>query len=149
MRIPLIMRYPCLVKAATECEEMMLNIDLAPTILELAAVPVPDTMQGQSWLSVLKGCPGRKSFLYEYFQETDRRFKRPTVIAVRTKQWKYVTYPLDDSLTSELYSMRTDPDELNNLFGRPGYADITEQLKNELARLQKKTGFRYPSMTLR
>jgi N-acetylglucosamine-6-sulfatase len=149
MRIPLIMRYPRLVKAATLCEEMMLNIDLAPTILELAAVPVPDTMQGQSWLNVLNGRPGRKSFLYEYFQETDRRFKRPTVIAVRTKQWKYVTYPLDDSLTSELYSMRTDPDELNNLFGRSGYADITEQLKNELARLQKKTGFRYPSMTLR
>ena len=147
MRIPLIMRYPRLVKAATVSEEMVLNIDLAPTILELAAIPVPGSMQGQSWLSVLKGRPGRKSFLYEYFQETDRRFKRPTVIAVRTTQWKYVTYPLDNSLTCELYDLRTDPEELDNLVGNPEYADITEQMKKELAQLQKKTTFRYPSMT--
>ncbi len=144
MRIPLIMRYPPLVKTATMCEEMVLNIDLAPTILELAGVPIPGSMQGQSWLSLLKGWPGRKSFLYEYFQETDRRFKRPTVIAVRTKQCKYVTYPLDDTLTGELYNLRSDPEELNNLFGNPVHADITEQMKKELARLQKKTGFRYP-----
>ncbi len=144
MRIPLIMRYPPLVKAPTLCEQMVLNIDLAPTILELAAVPAPDTMQGQSWLGVLKGRPGRKSFLYEYFQEVDRRFKRPTVIAVRTNQWKYVTYPLDNSLTGELYDLKTDPEELENLFGKPRYADITEQMKKELVRLQKETGFRYP-----
>jgi N-acetylglucosamine-6-sulfatase len=144
MRIPLIMRYPPLVKAPTVCEQMVLNIDLAPTILELAAVPAPETMQGQSWLGVLKGRPGRKSFLYEYFQEVDRRFKRPTVIAVRTNQWKYVTYPLDNSLTDELYDLKTDPEELENLFGKPRYADITEQMKKELIRLQKETGFRYP-----
>jgi arylsulfatase A-like enzyme len=101
-------------------------------------------MQGQSWLGVLRGRPGRKSFLYEYFQETDKRYKRPTVIAVRTKQWKYVTYPLDNSLTSELYNLRTDPEELDNLFGNPEYAHITDQMRNELVRLQKKTGFRYP-----
>ncbi|MCP4260633.1 MAG: sulfatase [Planctomycetes bacterium] len=147
MRIPLIMRYPRLVKPETVCEEMILNIDLAPTILELAGVPIPYTMQGKSWLSVLKGRSGRKSFLYEYFQETDRRFKRPTVIAVRTKQWKYVTYPLDNSLTSELYNLRADPEELDNLVGNPEYADIIDRMKKELALLQKKTGFRYPSMT--
>jgi N-acetylglucosamine-6-sulfatase len=144
MRIPLIMRYPPLVKDATVCQEMVLNIDLAPSILELAGVPVPGSMQGRSWLSLLKGRPGRKSFLYEYFQETDRRFKRPTVIAVRTKHWKYVTYPLDSSLTSELYNLRTDPEELDNLFGIPGYDDITKQMKKELVRLKKQTGFRYP-----
>ncbi len=144
MRIPLIMRYPRLVKPSTVCEEMVLNIDLAPTILELAGVPVPGIMQGQSWLSLLNGRPGRKSFLYEYFQEADKRYKRPTVIAVRTKQWKYVTYPLDNSLTSELYDLRTDPEELDNLFGNPEYAHIKDQMRNELTRLQKKTGFRYP-----
>ncbi len=144
MRIPLIMRYPPLVKRQTMCEEMVLNIDLAPTILELASVPAPRTMQGQSWLNVLKGRPGRKSFLYEYFQEGDRKYKRPTVIAVRTKQWKYVTYPLDDSQTSELYDLKNDPEELNNLFGNPEYAAITEQMKKELTQLKRKTGFRYP-----
>jgi N-acetylglucosamine-6-sulfatase len=144
IRIPLIMRYPRLVKAGTECEEMVLNIDLAPTILELAKAPLPGSMQGQTWLGVLKGGPGRKSFLYEYFQETDRKYKRPTVIGVRTKEWKYVTYPLANGLTAELYNLKADPEELDNLYGVPGYTRITERMKNELEGLKKKTGFRYP-----
>ena len=101
-------------------------------------------MQGQSWLSALKGQPGRKSFLYEYFQETDRRFKRPTVLAVRTKGWKYITYPLDDSLTRELYDMRADPEELNNLIGSTEYANVVQQMKKELGQLKKETGFKFP-----
>jgi N-acetylglucosamine-6-sulfatase len=144
IRIPLLMRYPPLAKAGTTCGEMVLNMDLAPTILELAGLSVPGTMQGQSWLGVLKGWPGRKSFLYEYFQEVDRRYKRPTVLAVRTKRWKYVTYPLADRLTDELYDMKTDPDELNNLIGEPGRAEVVEQMKGELERLQKESRFRFP-----
>ncbi|MHC4510909.1 MAG: sulfatase/phosphatase domain-containing protein, partial [Planctomycetota bacterium] len=144
MRIPLIMRYPKLTGRGTHCEELALNIDLAPTILELAAVPIPGAMQGQSWLDALRGRPGRASFLYEYFQEGDRRFKRPTVLAVRTKRWKYVTYPLDSSLISELYDLQTDPAELNNLIGDPKYAGTLEEMKNELEKLKRQTGFRFP-----
>ncbi|MHC4541439.1 MAG: sulfatase/phosphatase domain-containing protein, partial [Planctomycetota bacterium] len=144
MRIPLIMRYPKLTGRGTHCEELALNIDLAPTILELAAVPIPGAMQGQSWLDALRGRPGRESFLYEYFQEGDRRFKRPTVLAVRTKRWKYVTYPLDSSLISELYDLQTDPAELNNLIGDPKYAGTLEEMKNELEKLKRQTGFRFP-----
>jgi len=101
-------------------------------------------VQGQSWLGVLKGRPGRSSFLYEYFQEADRKYKRPTILAVRTKRWKYVTYPLDDSLTGELYNMLNDPEELDNLIGNSGYSEVVEQMKTELERLKKQTGFRFP-----
>lgn len=144
MRIPLLMRYPRLVKTATKCEELVLNIDLAPTLLELAGLPVPGKMQGQSWLGVLKSRPGRESFLYEYFQEADRKYKRPTILAVRTKRWKYVTYPLDSSLTTELYDLKNDPEELNNLIGAPKYADTLVRMKKELERLKADTGFRFP-----
>jgi len=144
MRIPILMRYPRLARAATICDEMVLNIDLAPTLLELAGVPSPGTMQGQSWLGVLKGRPGRRSFLYEYFQEADRKYQRPTILAVRTKRWKYVTYPLDDSLTGELYDMLNDPEELNNLVGSSKYSDVTEQMKKELEQLKRETHFRFP-----
>jgi len=123
---------------------MVLNIDLAPTLLDLAGVVGPGTMQGKSWLGVLKGRPGRRSFLYEYFQESDRKYKRPTILAVRTKRWKYVTYPLDDSLTSELYDMHNDPEELNNLVGSSKYSEVTEQMKKELEQLKRQTGFRFP-----
>jgi N-acetylglucosamine-6-sulfatase len=144
IRIPLLMRYPRLAGPAAKCDEMVLNIDLAPTLLDLAGVPVPDRMQGQSWLGVLKGRQGRKSFLYEYFQEADRKYKRPTILAVRTKQWKYVTYPLDDSLTCELYDMLNDPEELNNLIGNSKYDDVIERMKKELEQLKRQTGFRFP-----
>jgi len=144
MRIPLLMRYPRLVRPSTICDEMVLNIDLAPSLLELAGVPRPGTMQGQSWLGVLKGRPGRGSFLYEYFQEADRKYKRPTILAVRMKRWKYVTYPLDDSLTCELYDMLNDPEELNNLLGSSKYSDVTERMKKELEQLKRETGFRFP-----
>ncbi len=145
MRIPLIMRYPRLVKTATTCKELVLNIDLAPTLLELAGLPVPDKMQGQSWLGVLQGKSGRDSFLYEYFHEADRKYKRPTILAVRTKQWKYVTYPLDSSLISELYDLQNDPEELNNLIGDIRHADTMEWMKKELARLKEQTNFRFPN----
>ena len=144
IRIPLIMRYPGLVKPGATCEELVLNIDLAPTILDMAGLPAPGAMQGQSWLGALKGRPGRESFLYEYFREADRKFNRPTVLAVRTKQWKYVTYPHDDSLTRELYDLKGDPEELNNRIGDPKFADTIEQMKNELEKLKQKTGFRFP-----
>jgi len=148
MRIPILMRYPRLARLATICDEMVLNIDLAPTLIELAGVPRPSTMQGQSWFGVLKGRPGRRSFLYEYFQEADRKYKRPTILAVRTKRWKYVTYPLDDSLTSELYDMHNDPEELNNLIGSSKYSDVTEQMKKELEQLKRETGFRFPEQKI-
>jgi N-acetylglucosamine-6-sulfatase len=143
IRIPLLMRYPRLARPASTCDEMVLNIDLAPTLLELAGVPIPATMQGRSWLSVLKGQRGRKSFLYEYFAEADRRFRRPTVLAVRTKQWKYVTYPLADGLTDELYDMKNDPEELNNLIAEPERADVVGRMKAELERLKTETSFRF------
>jgi N-acetylglucosamine-6-sulfatase len=144
IRIPLLMRYPPLTRAGNRCDAMVLNIDLAPTLLELAGLGVPGTIQGQSWLNVLKGRPGRQSFLYEYFEEVDRRYKRPTVLAVRTKRWKYVTYPLAYKLTDELYDMKNDPQELNNLISNDGCADVVEQMRREIERLQKESHFRFP-----
>jgi arylsulfatase A-like enzyme len=101
-------------------------------------------MQGQSWLGALKGRPGRRSILYEYFQEADRKYKRPTILAVRTKRWKYVTYPLDDSLTGELYDMLNDPEELNNLIEESEYLNVVGEMKKELEQLKSRTSFRYP-----
>ena len=70
MRIPLLMRYPIAVAAGTVVESLVLNIDLAPTILELASVQIPSEMQGKSWLPCLQGTDIRKHFIYEYFQES-------------------------------------------------------------------------------
>ncbi len=73
MRIPMIVRYPKMVSRGAIRDEMVLNIDLAPTFLELAGVEVPNDMQGKSWKPLLSGkeetTSWRKSFFYNYFLE--------------------------------------------------------------------------------
>ena len=148
IRIPLIIRYPRLASPGSTCEEMVLNIDLAPTLLELAQVSIPKTIQGQSWVGVLKQKPGRKSFFYECFP-ADNKYHRPNVLAVRTKRWKFISYPLPDVSTAkfptrELYDLQNDPKELNNLVGNIKYMYDAREMAIELERLKAETGFRFP-----
>jgi len=148
MRIPLIMRYPRLAGPGSTCDEMVLNIDLAPTLLELAEAKVPETIQGQSWLGVLKGEQGRKSFFYECFP-ADNKYHRPNVLAVRTKRFKFITYPLPDVSTAkfptrELYDLKNDPKELNNLVGNIKYMYEAREMAIELETLKLDTSFRFP-----
>ena len=148
MRIPLLMRYPERVKPATTCEAMVLNIDLAPTLLEIAGAAAPKTVQGRSWLGVLAGKQkGRQAFLYEYFREGDRRFNRPSVLAVRTPRWKYITYPSlpADEQVVELYDLQSDPHELRNLARDKAHAAKLAEMRALLERLKKQTRYRAPA----
>src|SRR6185295_8796155 len=72
IRMPLLVRYPKAIKSGTVRNEFALNIDLAPTLLELAGVSVPATMEGHSLVPLLKGGRPvwRKSFLIEYYSDT-------------------------------------------------------------------------------
>ncbi len=141
IRIPLLMRYPRRLDAGTTCAEMVLNLDLAPTLLELAGVPVPPSVQGASMVPVLEGRPGRDEFLYEYFHELGNV---PTCLAVRTRDWKFVTYPDDPRYIPELYDLRSDPGELVNLAADPAHAATARDLAGRLATLQRETGFQRP-----
>jgi arylsulfatase A-like enzyme len=127
---------------------MVLNIDLLPTLLDLAGAPIPAEIQGQSF-KPLEGLPvaWRKSFLYEYFME-EWVPGIPSVYAVRTDHWKYMVYPdiknrtrpeLYDTLkdTDELYDLEKDPNELHNLAENPEYKDQLKQMQIELDRLMK------------
>lgn len=141
IRIPFLMRYPKLIKAGSRPSQMALNIDLAPTLLDLAGVKAPDSMQGRSLVPVLKGkaTGWRKSFLYEYFRE-EWYPGIPLMLGVRTDRWKYVTYP-DLKDIDELYDLQSDPIEMRNLARDPSYADVLSDMHDELARLKKSTGY--------
>ncbi|MFH1845450.1 MAG: sulfatase [bacterium] len=152
IRIPLLMRYPRLVNPGSVCRELVLNIDLAPTMLQVAGVSTPEYMQGQSWLDQLAGQPGRSSFLYEYFQEQGAV---PTVLAVRDRRWKYVTYPRPETLgpdepwhTDELYDLLNDTHELHNRISDPELHSTVNQLQRELTRLRAETDYPVPSAGL-
>jgi N-acetylglucosamine-6-sulfatase len=142
IRMPLLVRYPKLIKPGTAPTEFALNIDLAPTLLTLAGVPVPDAMQGRSLVPLLKGerTAWRNSFLIEY--DSDKVFPRVVQMgykAARNQRWKYIHYLELDGM-DELYDLKADPYELKNLIRQPGAATPLAEMKQELARLLKETG---------
>jgi N-acetylglucosamine-6-sulfatase len=139
LRDPFLVRYPKLIKAGTRPTEMALNIDVAPTFLELAGVAVPKEMQGKSLVPVLKGnAPGwRQSAMFEYFLE--KQYPNiPTYHAVRDQRWKYIRYDEWPGM-DELYDLKSDPYELKNLFKEPAQAGKVAEMKKELARLEDET----------
>ena len=137
IRMPLLVRYPRLIKAGTVRDELALNIDVAPTLLELAGMSAPATTQGRSLVPLLKGLGGewRSSFLIEYY--SDKVFPRMRNMgykAVRTERWKYIHYLELDNM-DELYDLKADPYEMRNIINRREAARSLEEMKRELERL--------------
>ncbi len=137
LRIPFLVRFPKMVKPGRVEDRMILNVDLAPTLLDLAGVPIPSDMQGTSFRPLLEGKPAkwRDAFLYEYFAEKPYP-EVPSMVGVRTTRWKYIEYP-GDGINAELYDLKDDPTELKNLAQDPAYAKKVEEMKARLARLKK------------
>ena len=147
IRVPLMVRYPRMVKAGSVCEKMALNVDIAPTMLELAGIRVPSSMQGRSLVSFLKGEQPenwRKDWLYEYYEYPEAEHVRPHR-GVRTERYKLIHYyklPEHPEAPEEfeLYDLQKDPGELHNLYGQPGCAALTQQLLDRISELRKETG---------
>lgn len=132
MRVPLIARCPALIKPGTKVSQMILNVDIAPSILELAGLEIPKQMQGKSFIPILKGqTPSwRNTVFYEYYWENAFP-QTPTQFAVRTDQYKFIrsqgTWDID-----QLYDMKKDPNELNNLIRNPEMQNIAKDLNDQL-----------------
>src|SRR5262249_9053321 len=131
LRIPFLVRYPKVAGKGRVVDEMILNLDLAPTLLDFAGVAVPKEMQGRSWRPLLEGRPGawRTAWFYEYFEE--RNYPAiPTVFAVRTANAKLIKYPGHDDWT-ELFDLKADPYETKNLARDPAHRELRAQLEAE------------------
>jgi arylsulfatase A-like enzyme len=144
LRIPLLVRYPRLVPKARTVDEMALNIDLAPTFLDLAGVAVPREMQGRSWRPLLAGArtDWRQAFLAEYFAENAFP-TTPTVVAVRTTTAKLIKYPGHDEWT-ELFDLAVDPYETKNLVRDPAHRNLLARMTAEFEREAKAVEYRVP-----
>src|SRR5687767_3501640 len=139
IRMPLLIRYPKAVKSGVVRDEFALNIDLAPTLLELAGVSASIRMEGRSLVPLLKGAKTewRKSFLVEYY--SDKVFPRVHQMgykAVRNERWKYIHYFELEGM-DELYDLKADPYEIKNIIRQPSAAKIVEAMKQEMDRLLK------------
>jgi len=134
IRVPLVVYDPRLPaeQRGTRRDEMALSIDLAPTMLEMAGVPVPDAMQGTSLVPLVNGekPPWRTEFFYEHLF---RHGRIPCSEAVRDETTKYIRFVDTDPLYEELYDLASDPDEAHNLAGRPEHAATLGRMREKWA----------------
>lgn len=153
IRVPMSIRYPKHIKPGTTRDEMILNVDIAPTIFDIAGAETPSTVQGRSFYQLALGkdvADWRKDWLYEYYEYPGFENVRPSR-GVRTERYKYIHYFLEPE-EYELYDLQEDPSEDHNLYGRPGYETLTAQLKQRLEELRRETDDHYvyhPAQVLR
>lgn len=139
MRVPLLVRCPSLFEPGV-VEQVVANIDIAPTMLACAGLEAPDGMAGANMLPLIgdQSVPWRKDLLYEYYWE--RNFPQtPTVHALREDRYKYVHFHGIWDL-DELYDLAIDPHESDNLLARPGHEALADRMSNKLFELLEGTG---------
>lgn len=133
IRVPLLAYAPGLVEPGTDVSDVVTNIDVAPTILDVAGIDVPDAMQGRSFRPLLTGDGGNgweNTLLYEYFWDPSFPYP-PTQFAFRSKRYKYVfSYGRSDK--NEFYDLQRDPRERDNLVDADGSGDRIAQFKTRL-----------------
>ena len=131
VRIPLIVFDPRSTKSPHSKVQsaMALNVDLAPTILDLAGTTVPKTMQGRSLKKLLEGkVPDdwRTEFFYEHLFKRDNI---PMSEGVRTKQFSYIRWFQQKPVVDELYDHQADPDQVNNLILQAHHRKLADELR--------------------
>jgi hypothetical protein len=137
LRMPLLVSWPGRIEAGSLNSNMVLNVDFAPTLLELAGLPVPDFMQGRSFAPILRGATPkdwRTSMYYRYYHYPADHQVQPH-LGVRTERYKLIHFNKIDEW--ELYDLWSDPREMKNLYSDPGRAGVVAELKAELARLRR------------
>jgi arylsulfatase A-like enzyme len=137
LKMPLLVRWPGVIKPATSQTAMALNIDFAPTFLEVAGIKPPPDIQGQSLLPILKGktpSSWRTSMYYRYYHDPGDHNTRAHY-GIRTTTHKLIYFWKKNQW--ECFDLRSDPHELHNIYDHPAHAKVVTSLKTELARLKK------------
>jgi len=137
IRVPLIIYDPRLPaeQRGKRLKELALNIDIAPTLLSLAGVNMPDIIQGRSLMPLVIGrhTEWRQDFFCENNFMLDERNNSPQYYpmceAVRTDRWKYIRYTDQQPVYEELYDLEKDPHEITNLAYNPVFSDTLTKLR--------------------
>ena len=138
LKTPFVIRYPQMISSNRVANAMIQNVDFAPTLLDLAGLPVPDDMQGESFKAVLTGeKQTAKDALYYHYYEYPRPHAVKKHYGIRTDRYKLIHF-YNDIDEWELFDLMNDPNELNNLINDPAQAENIETLKKLLAELQVK-----------
>lgn len=133
LRMPLIIKWPGVTKPGTVNQDMIQNIDYASTFLDMAGLPIPDDIQGRSYLKQLKGKrvrDWRDQVYYHYLAYPDWHMVKPHY-GIRDERYKLIHYYTIDEW--ELFDLENDPDEMLNVYDEPSYSDLVSSMKVRLA----------------
>jgi arylsulfatase A-like enzyme len=136
LRMPLLVRWPGVVRPGSTSDAMVLNVDFAPTFLDAAGLAVPPDMQGRSFVPLLRGAhpaDWRTSMYYRYYHYPQDHRVQPHY-GVRTARHKLIYFHKIDQW--ELFDLEADPHELSNVYADPAQAETVKTLKAELYRLK-------------
>ena len=145
MRVPMLAYAPGMIAAGSKVSSVIRNIDVAPTILELAGAKPEHDMDGRSQLAAMRGTAvsGSEPFLYEYYWEYAFPHT-PTTFALRGDRYKYIFYHGVWDV-NEFYDLQTDPRERSNLINVPSYQKQIDQMRTRLFdRLEATGGMQVP-----
>jgi arylsulfatase A-like enzyme len=139
-RTPFLVRAPGVTRAGTNTAALAQNIDWAPTILDLAGIPVPAEMHGRSLVPLLRGerpADWRTSLYYHYYEGPEGDHSAPRHEGVTTERHKLISfYESGAGGEWEFYDLATDPAEQRNRIDDPAVATVVAELKAELQRLR-------------
>ncbi len=175
-RMPFLVRYPKTIKAGSKSDAMVNNVDFAPTMLTLAGGEVPSYMQGSSFKQVLESQTEPENWkqetYYRYWMHMAHNHNNPAHFGIRTKdaklifyygrdyqernteaqQWAHNPESMSNFLTPiawEFYDLKSDPNEMDNRYGDPEYANVIADLKSRLRDLRtevKEDDIRFPEI---
>lgn len=141
LRIPMLIVYPGRIEPGSTVNEMVTNVDFAPTVLDYAGLPVPDLMQGRSMQPLFEeqNPEWRDTVFYEYWKELVHAI--PTMTAVRTSRYKLISYPEIDDM-DELFDLEKDPHEMNNLAVDPAFDELQARMRANLEKAKTRHGWK-------
>jgi arylsulfatase A-like enzyme len=144
IRVPMIVRYPNLVQGGGTLNQMVLNVDMAPTFVDLAGAQVPQQMDGKSIKPLLAGqaTTWRSDFFYQYFEDDGYPppYSAPENHALRTATAKLIKYPGRPEWT-QLFDLAADPYETNNLYNKPAAAALQSNMLSRYTAAAAHIGF--------
>jgi arylsulfatase A-like enzyme len=133
IRIPLLVRGPGIPEAmrGIKPDHLALNIDVAPTLLDMAGIPIPSEIDGTSLYPLLRGRPNpwRTDFFMEHVDVIDVKRPIPDSRGVRSREWKYIRYVNVEPEIEEIYHLAEDPLETRNLAHDAGHGEIRDRLR--------------------